>query len=60
MHNRLLLHLLLLEIVLNLWLLLVLAVAGMVWEEDREVVPEVRLSLHLADNFTDMLVEMLS
>ena len=63
MHDRLrFLHyqLLWLELLVQLGLLLVLAVADMVREEDREVVPEVRLGLHLTDDLADVLVEMLS
>ena len=58
MHHYWLLLLWLVHLLL-LWLLLILAVAHMIREEDREVVPEVRLSLHLADDFADTLVEVL-
>ena len=37
-----------------------LAVAGMVREEDGEVVPEVRLGFHLRNDLANTLVEMLS
>ena len=44
----------------QLGLLLILAVADVVGEEDGEVVPEVRLGFHLPDDLADTLVEMLS
>ena len=47
-------------VLMLLGLLLILAVADVVRKEDGEVVPEVRLGLHLTDDLTDVLVEMLS
>ena len=48
---------------IRLWLLMllrILTVASMVREEEREVIPEVRLCFHLPNDVADMLVEVLT